>query len=80
MSALVQVIAAIGVVIASAVTRITGTVLGQHFSVPPIAFLFLAAVLGLAALVLYLIRQLMQDRPQPSARLVHVITSPEGTR
>ena len=75
MSALAQVIAAIGVVITSAITRITGTVLGQHFSVPPIAFLFLAAVLVLAAVVLHQVRSILADRPERESRPVYVVTS-----
>jgi hypothetical protein len=72
MSILAQLAAVIGVVIASAVTRITGTVAGLHFSVPPIGLLLVALILALAALVLYLIRLMTREgfRSSPYLRTV----------
>ena len=71
MSVLAQLAAVIGVVIASAVTRINAVVLGQHFSVPPIGLL-LVALLALVALVLYLIRLMTREgfRSSPYPRTV----------
>lgn len=72
MSVLAQLAAVIGVVIASAVTRINAVIFGQHFSVPPIGLLLVALILALVALVLYLIRLMTREgfrsSPYPRTR------------
>ena len=47
--------------VVSARTRLNAVVLGQPVSVPVLWLVFAAAVLGLAALVLVLARQLLHD-------------------
>ena len=64
----------IGLII-SAHARLNAVIFGQPVSVPAIWLIAAAFLLALAALVLYLVRQIQQDRPQPAPQPVYVVTT-----
>ena len=65
---------AAGLVVAAR-TRLNAILFGQPVSIPWLGIAAAVIVLILAALVLYLVHLIMQERPRPAYKPVYVVTT-----